>query len=169
MDDTVVATQRRLRPLLLGEDRGATRRTLILASFYVAVPAVLEYLYLPPGGDVAVVGDLLHAFALVPDLTAISYGAYGVLTVVGLAGIAAALNEGLLPSAVLATAPVYGSHVWVIAGAPRSPRLVFDPVGAVGRASPEALLFATVGFVLGLGARRLTARLRGRRNNVVVS
>jgi hypothetical protein len=150
-------------PLLVGEDRATTRRALLLAVGFVAVLPVVEYAYLPMGLDVAVLGEFLRAFVVEPNPTlALERGALGALVVMGLAGIHAALNEGFLPSLVLAVAPVYGLSLWLVVGTPGNPRIAFDPVGALGRVGLDAVMLATVGFLLGLGFRRLRRRSANR-------
>lgn len=82
----------------------------------------------------------------------------------GLALIHAYLNEGLFPSLILATAPYYASYLFTVTG-PRTgvvltinDDLVVAPVWAAIHVFPNALLYGTLGFLTGLGARSLKRR-----------
>lgn len=155
MEESHAIARGRLRSLFVGEDRATTRRALLLAGGYVVALAVLEYAFLL-GPDFELVDALWRAFVLESNLsTAVNRGTFGAVLVVGLAAIYAYLNEGYLVSVILASAPIFGAGLWTLGGPYRRVDLYLDPVSAVQRTFPEAVLFATVGFLLGIGLRRL--------------
>jgi len=159
----------RLRLLLVGESRARTRRALALAAGLLVGFAALEYAVLL-GPDHELVDAIWRAFVLEADLaTAADHGTLGAALVGGLAAIQASLNEGYLPSLLLASAPVFGASLWTIGSRVRVANLHLDPASAVRRTFPEALLFATVGFLVGLALRWLNGRLRARRKRTATN
>lgn len=141
------------RSLLLGKVWWRTRRALVLTAGFLIGAAMLRA-FAP--------GSPLHAcchhlvFAAVQgfvDLTGNGYftenGIVG-LALFGmgsLAAINAYLNEGYLPSIILAAAPAYGFYVFNGPGA--------GPVWAAGIVLPYAVLYGTIGFLIGMGLRQL--------------
>ena len=164
MGDSPAVTRRRLESFLVGEDRATTRRALLLAGGYVVALAAFEYAFLL-GPDIELVDALWGAFVLEPNMaTAVDHGTFGAVLVVGLAAIYAYLNEGYLVSVILASTPIFGASLWTIGSMEEVANLYLDPVSAVRRTFPEAVLFATVGFLLGIGLRWLRDRLRESRD-----
>jgi hypothetical protein len=76
----------------------------------------------------------------------------GYVLVIGLAATHAYFNAGYLPSVLLAVSPNIGIAIWVIQGFDEY--VAFMPWRFVG-ILPEGLLVATLGFLLGLGLRRI--------------
>lgn len=161
--------RRQLRSLLVGEDPEMTRRALLLAGGFVVALAALEYVFLL-GPDEEVFDALWRAFVLEANLgEAMNQGTYGAALVVGLAAVHAYLNEGYLPSVALASAPIFGASLWTIGSLSGVANLYLDPASAVRRTFPEALAFATVGFLVGIGLRWLTSRFREEPGSVVAN
>jgi hypothetical protein len=159
----------RLRTLLVGESRARTRRALVLAVGFLVGLAALEYVFLL-GPDHEVIDAAWRAYVLEPNLAvALDRGSFGAFLVVGLATIQASLNEGYLPSLLLASAPVFGAGLWSLGGPFRDVDIYLDPASAVRRTFPEAVAFATVGFLVGLALRWLNARLRARRKRAATN
>ena len=166
METTGATPRSRLRSLVVGESRARTRRALALAAGFLVGLAALEYVFLL-GPDVVWVDAAWRAFVLEPNLAvALDRGSFGAFLVVGLAAIQAYLNEGYLLSVLLASAPIFGAGLWSLGGPFRDVKFYLDPASAVRRTFPEALVYATVGFLVGLALRWLTGRLRGRRERV---
>jgi hypothetical protein len=152
----------RFADLILGEKRERTRRALILAAVFVVAGAVLDYLVILSKFENEVFETLNQVFLLDGYLP--SWHASGVYIVIGLAAVHAYLNEGYLPSILLGWSPIYGSHSWTIIPLSDLEAYYLDPVSALERTFPEAVVLATLGFVIGLSLRRLR---RGRRGNAV--
>lgn len=157
------ADSERLNRLLVGEDRRRTLSAVGLAGVLMVVAMVVDYLALS-----SVVGtvnteffwNIRDAFALSPNPWRGGVSpteVYGYILVVGLAAIHAYLNSGYLTSALLASAPPIGTAFWSIGGMDEymllTPELVF------GRVFPEALIMATLGFILGLGFRMVKRKV----------
>jgi DMSO/TMAO reductase YedYZ heme-binding membrane subunit len=169
MERTDAPAKSRLRSLLVGESRAVTRRALALAAGFLVGLAALEYVFLL-GPDDEVVDAAWRAFVLEPNLAAaLDRGSFGAFLVVGLAAIHAYLNEGYLVSLLLASAPIFGAGLWSLGGPFRDVNFYLDPASAVRRTFPEALLYATIGFLLGLALRWLNRRLRARQDSTASS
>lgn len=145
--------------LLWGQSQTLSRRVVIVAVvlllFVAAVRFVsmsiteeLVYLDLPRGSLEFVPWQ---AFNLVAD--------HPVL-IVGLAVVAAYLNEGFLPTVLLAVAPFIGVSIWIYSGAVPGPYvLTLKPLvgewGWVWSVVSSAVPWAIVGFLGGLLVRWL--------------
>lgn len=137
--------RKRVRQLALtGVDRSRTRRALALAVGFGVVTALLRG-YAPHTPGVGLVFGLLHAFTLEAVPASMPTEGVGVVTVMGLAAIHAALNEGYGPSLVLAMAPSYGNYVINGPGV--------APLWAAEYVLPYGLTVGTVGFLLGVSLR----------------
>lgn len=141
----------RLRDLTLGKERSRTRRALALTVGLVTVGMVSEYLLFLTEFQNGVV-ETLHEVLLLDGYLP-SWHATGALFVLDLAALHAYLNEGYLPSVLLGWSPVYGNVLWSIGSLSGVENYYLDPVAAFERTFPEALVLATLGFVVGLGLR----------------
>ncbi|MFB6196645.1 MAG: hypothetical protein ABEI52_00025 [Halobacteriaceae archaeon] len=137
-------SRRVLRLVLTGVDGSRTVVALALAVG-LGVGTALVRLYAPSTPGVGVEFALLHAFTLEASPPAMLTEGIGVLTLCALAGIHGFLNEGYIPSLVLATAPSYGVYVFNGPGA--------APFWAATYVLPFAVTAGTVGFLLGIGIR----------------
>lgn len=146
-------TRRAVRSLVVGASPARTRRAVALAGALCAATASLRAL--APGSALhdcchAYVFAVLEPFALSnAGLVALPFATAGV-TMVGLAAIHAAANEGYVPSILLAAAPTFGLY------AVNGPGVA--PVWAAALVLPTALQYGTVGYLLGLAARRARGR-----------
>lgn len=146
----------RLTDLLLGENWSRTRQALILTVGFAIVSTALEYLLFLTKFENEVIGTLHEVLLLDGYLP--SWHATGMLFVVGLAALHAYLNEGYLPSVLLGWSPVYGNVVWTIGTPMGIENYYLDPVGAFERTFPEAIVLATLGYIIGLGLRWIRKR-----------
>lgn len=146
----------RLSALALGAEWTRTRRAFALAGALVVAGATVEYLLLRSNFESGLL-ETLHE-ALLLDGYLPEWHAAGALFVVGLAALHAALNEGYLPSVALGWSPVYGNLLWTIGSVEAVGGYSLDPVAAFERTFPEAVALATLGFVVGLGFRRIRER-----------
>lgn len=138
-------SQRVIQLLLTGIDRSRTLSAFALAVGLGIATALLR-IYAPHTPGIGFVFAVLHAFTLEATPAAMLTEGIGVVTLFALAAIHAYLNEGYLPSLVLATAPSYGNYVFNGPGA--------APFWAAEYVLPFALTVGTVGFLLGIGLRR---------------
>lgn len=141
----------RFRPLLLGADRGRTRRTLLLAGGFAALAAAIAYLNYRTKLRHGVLDTLDQVFLLDGYLP--HWYAPGALFVVSLAALAAYLNAGYLPSVLLGWSFPFGSATWTLSGVEVTGPIWFTPVAAFERTFPEAFVLATVGFAIGVSLR----------------
>lgn len=141
----------RLTTLILGEKWSRTRRALILVVSFGTASMVLEYLLLLTKFENEVVVTLHEVFRLDGYLP--TWHATGMFFVIGLAAVHAYLNEGYLPSILLGWSPVYGNVLWSIGSLTEIKSYYLDPVSAFERTFPEAIILATLGFVIGLSLR----------------
>lgn len=144
--------QRRRRVVqfaLTGVNRSRTLRALALAVVLGVVTALLR-IYAPSTPGVGFVFGILHAFTLEATPAAIPTEGFGVVTMFGLATIHAFLNEGYVPSLILAMAPSYGNYVFNGPGA--------APVWALVYILPYVLTVGTLGFLLGSTLRWFRGR-----------
>lgn len=146
----------RLIDLLLGEKWSKTRQALILTVVFAIVGVVLEYLLLLTRFEIGVIETLHEVFLLDGYLP--SWHATGMLFVIGLAALHAYLNEGYLPSILLGWSPVFGNVIWTIGSPTAIENYYLDPVAAFERTFPEALVLATLGFIIGLSLRWIRKR-----------
>lgn len=136
--------QRVLQLLVTGADRSRTRSALLLAAGLGVATALLR-IVAPGTPGVGYVYGILHAFTLEANPAAVPVEGVGVVTLFALAGIHAYLNEGYVPSLVLATAPSYGQYVFNGPGA--------APVWAAEYVLPFAVTAGTLGFLAGIAVR----------------
>lgn len=145
----------RRRRLLLGATHERTRRAYLLAAGLFLGAALLRTQ--APGSPLH---ECCHhlVFAATQGFTDLSGSGYltenGVvgLALIGMSGLAAIhanLNEGYLPSVVLAGAPAYGFYLFNGPGA--------APVWALDLVLPYAVGYGTLGFLIGLATRRVDA------------
>lgn len=164
-------TELSLEHLLLGERWSMTRRALLFSAGSFSVVAVANGLALtfsaPPGesslGDVWWgVMDLLFGFSGVGLM--IDVVGLGVFLIAGLALIHAYLNQGYLPSLVLAAAPYYAFYVFTVDGPAYGlvvavhDDFVIAPSWAARHVFPNAFVYGSLGFLLGLGLRYVYRR-----------
>lgn len=149
----------RLTDLFLGETWSRTRNALVLTGGFVTASLLLEYLLFLTRFENAAIETLHEVFLLDGYLP--SWHAMGVFVVVGLAAVHAYLNEGYLPSLLLGWSPVFGNVAWTIGSPTGIENFYLDPIGAFRRTFPEAVVLAALGFVIGLGLRRIRKRQRG--------
>lgn len=149
----------RLAALVLGVNRARTRRALVLAGVLLVATATIEYLLFRTGFENGVVEVLHEVFLLAGHLP--SRAGTGAVFVVGLAALHAYLNEGYLPSVLLGWSPVFGNLSWTNGSRSDVANYYLDPLTAFERTFPEALALATLGFVVGVGLRRIRKRWRG--------
>jgi len=154
----MVAQPDRLTDLLLGETWSRTRNALVLTGGFVTAGLLLEYLLFLTGFENAAIETLHEVFLLDGYLP--SWHATGAFVVIGLAAVHAFLNEGYLPSLLLGWSPVFGNVIWTIGSPTGIENFYLDPIGAFQRTFPEAVVLATLGFVIGLGFRRIRKRQR---------
>lgn len=102
-------------------------------------------MYAPHTPSVGLVFGFLHVFTLEASPAAMPVEGFGVVTLFVLASIHAYLNEGYVPSLVLATAPSYGQYVF------NGPSAA--PVWAAEYVLPFAVTMGTLGFLVGLAFR----------------
>jgi hypothetical protein len=134
--------------LLSGVDRSQTWQTLALAVGLGIGTALLRLYYPNPFGLGLSIG-VLGAFTFEASWGAILYGrSVGVFTMGGLAAIHAYLNEGYVPSLLVAALPSYGAYLFY--GPPPG---VVRPVSAATYVLPFAITAGTIGFLIGFGAR----------------
>jgi hypothetical protein len=141
----------RLESLLIGADRGRTRRAILLAVGFVALSAAIAYLNYWAKFQYGVLGTLDQVFLLKGYLP--HWYAPGPLFAVSLAALAAYLNAGYVPSVLLGWSLPFGSAVWTLSGWEVAGPIWFTPVAAFERTFPEAFVVATVGFVIGVNLR----------------
>ncbi|MFC4448991.1 hypothetical protein [Halorussus aquaticus] len=146
----------RFTDLLLGEKWSRTRQAFILAVGFAIVGVVLEYALFLTKFEGGVIETLHEVFLLDGYLP--SWHATGMLFVIGLAALHAYLNEGYLPSILLGWSPVYGNVSWTIGSPTAIENYYLDPVAAFERTFPEALVLASLGFVIGLSLRWIRKR-----------
>ena len=146
----------RLTDLLLGEEWTRTRRALILTGGFVIATATLEYFLYRTKFENEVIETLHQVFLLDGYLP--TGHATGALFVVSLAALHAYLNQGYLPSILLGWSLVYGNLSWSIGSRTAIENYFLDPVSAFERTFPEAVVLATLGFVIGLGLRWIRKR-----------
>lgn len=146
--------------LVLGERRRLTAAGVVISGVMILVASVVEYLVLAreiSGSDPYPFLWLRHTFRLHPfweHPLPPEMWVYGYLLVIVLAAVYAYFNAGYLVSVCLAISPNIGIALWSIHVSDEyvtlTPLLVFD------RVFPEGPLVATLGFLLGLGIRRVT-------------
>lgn len=146
----------RLNVLILGEERSMARRALVLTGGFVTSTMILEYLLLLTKFENEGIVMLHEVFRLDGYLP--SWHATGLFFVIGLAALHAYLNEGYLPSILLGWSPVYGNFIWSIGHPSRIANYYLDPVSAFERTFPEAVVLATLGFIIGVGLRWIRKR-----------
>lgn len=150
----------RLGALAFGDDRTTTRRAVLLAGGFLVAGATLEYLVLRTGfGNGALVA--LHRTLLLDGYLPTPH-ATGAFLVVGLAAVQASLNEGYLPSVLLGWSLAFGNVCWTVGSLVGVRSYYLDPAAAFRRTFPEAIVLASLGFLLGAGLRTLRERRRGR-------
>ena len=148
----------RLTALLFGANRTRNRRALVLAGAFVVFGATIEYLLFRTGFENGVVETFHEVFLLTGYLP--SQEGTGAVFVVGLAALHAYLNEGYLPSLLLGWSVVFGNLSWTLVGLSGTAAYRLDLPAAFERTFPEAAALATLGFVMGVGLRRLRKRWR---------
>lgn len=148
----------RLHDLILGKERSRTRRVIVLVSGFLIAGLTLEYLLFVTEFENGVVEVLHEVFLL--DGYVPGWHATGAFFVVGLAALHAYLNEGYLPSVLLGWSPVYGNVAWTIGSLYGIENYYLDPVSAFERTFPEAVVLATLGFVIGISLRWARKRHR---------
>jgi hypothetical protein len=146
----------RLHDLIFGEEWSKTRQALLLGGGFAIATTILEYSLFFTMFENTVIETLHKVFLLDGYLP--SWHATGVFFVIGLAALHASLNEGYLPSILLGWSPVYGNVSWTLRTLSGVEQYYFDPVAAFERTFPEAVVLATLGFVIGLGLRRIRKR-----------
>lgn len=145
--------------LLLGERRRLTVTGLVISGVLILVASVVEYLVLAreiAGGDPHPVLWLRHTFRLLPfweHPLPPEMWLYGYLLVVMLAAVYAYFNAGYLVSVFLAISPNVGIALWSIHG--MDEYVTLTPLMVFERVLPEGPPVATLGFLLGLGLRRV--------------
>ncbi|WP_137287316.1 hypothetical protein [Halorussus salinisoli] len=149
----------RLVDLILGKEWTRTRRALVLAGGFVTASLILEYLLFLTSFENGLIEALHQVFLLDEYLP--SWHATGAFSVIGLAALHAYLNEGFLPSTLLGWSPVYGNVSWTITSLSGVENYRLDPVAAFERTFPEAVVLATLGFVVGVTFRWARKRRRG--------
>ncbi|NEU56416.1 hypothetical protein [Halorussus sp. MSC15.2] len=148
----------RLHDLILGVERSRSRRALALGGVFLIAGLTLEYLLFVTKFENGVV-EVLHEVFLLNEYVP-NWHATGAFFVIGLAALHAYLNEGYLPSVLLGWSLVYGNVIWTIGSLQRIENYYLDPVAAFGRTFPEAVVLATLGFVIGIGLRQARKRRR---------
>lgn len=141
--------RRVLQLVLTGADRSRTRRALVLAVGLSVGTAVVR-IYAPSTPGIGLVFGVLHAFTLEATPTAMPTDGFGAMTLAGLAAMHAYLNEGYVPSLVLAMAPSYGLYVFNGPGA--------APLWAAAYVLPYVATAGTLGFILGGSLRWVRRR-----------
>jgi hypothetical protein len=136
--------QRTRQLVVTGTDRSQTLSALGLAVG-LGVGAALLRIYAPSTPGIGLEFGLLHAFTLEASPAAIPIEGFGVVTMFTLAGIHAYLNEGYVPSLLLAAAPSYGQYVFNGPGA--------APLWAAEYVLPFAVTAGTLGFLAGIAFR----------------
>lgn len=150
----------RLGTLAIGDDRTTTRRAVLLAVGFLVAGATLEYLVLRTGFENDALAALHQALLLDGYLPAPH--ATGAFLVVGLAALQALVNRGYLPSVLLGWSLAFGNVCWTVGSRVGVRNYYLDPAAAFRRTFPEAVVLASLGFLLGLGIGNLRARRRGR-------
>lgn len=156
-----------LADLLVGRSRSRTRRALVLSAAYFLVGSGLAATV--QGLPYEAIPRFAYGFQNAV-LIATGFGQFvdfvfapGLVVVVGLAAIHAALNAGYLTSLLLATAPVYPHFLFTVPGPATVPavhvgEVVVAPVWAALHVLPNTVAFGTLGFVLGLALRHAARR-----------
>lgn len=154
--------------LLLGTEREITRRALLLAvGYFVAISGFTLVLSSVSYGAVPdFVYGFRHAYLIESDVDLWMEVRFttGHVIVLGFAATHAYLNEGYLPSLILATAPIYATLVFTVPGpvtgivVPVTEDTVFAPHWAARHVIPNTLAYGTIGFLLGSCLRYLYRR-----------
>lgn len=148
----------RLHDLVIGDEPSRTRRALVLAGGFLVAGLVLGYLVFATQFENVLLESLHEALLL--DGYGPGWHARGAFVVVGLAAVHAYLNEGYLPSVLIGWSPVYGNVGWTIGSRREIGNYYLDLVAAFERTFPEAVVLATLGFVVGVGLRWARHRRR---------
>lgn len=145
--------------LLWGRSRPLGTRAIVFAAALFLVVVVFRYASMAASEDIVYFDIARGSMESVPwrELnTAFSYPGL----VVGLAAIHAYLNEGYLPSFLLGLAPALGTSILIFSGPYPGPYvLTLKPLVGDWEWLPQVirytLLWATVGFIVGLAVRWL--------------
>lgn len=142
---------KQLRPLILGVDWAMSKRAIILAGGLFVTTFTFRYLLflsIFQNSGLWLVARVLQVKGYLPTMYAT-----GMFIVFGLAALHAYLNEGYLPSVVLGWSPIFGFDGWSIYSLADFSDVRPDLLSAFERGFPEAVVIATLGFILGLGFR----------------
>jgi len=155
----------RLVRLVRGRRRRISVRAVEFAVALFVVVAAFEFVWM------ASVEELVYLdidrgsfeYGLVTDIVD---GFAHPLLLAGLAGLHAYLNEGYLPSLLLAAAPAAGASIWIFSGPHPGPYvLTLKPLVGHWEWVPTllrlAVLPATLGFLLGILTRRIRLDVLG--------
>lgn len=154
--------------LIIGTNRQTTRHTVLLSGGYFAAVVVANLIALTllhTGAGRVWWRAMRVAFHAGGGTILLGFGV-GAVLLVGLAMVPATLDAGYLPSVILGAAPMYASYVVTASGPPGWPGLVVHdtlvvaPLWAALRVAPNAVIYGTIGFVLGVAIRHLHRRYR---------
>lgn len=141
--------------LLIGRDPRTTLKALLLSGIFFTISLILGYINLKMELDI----NFLKSLIIILHLHA-----GGIVLVIILAALHAYVNKGYLPSILLAISPSYGSFLWTIGSMDEISNIHLDFSSAWERLFPEAPLYATLGFLIGVLLRILVANVLNRRS-----
>lgn len=155
----------RRRRLFWGQSHNVSRRVVAVAVALFLVVAVIRYLNMAVSEDLVYLDLARGSLEFVPWQLFLLVVDHPVV-IVGLAAISAYLNEGYLPTVLLAVAPSVGVNIWIFSGPFPGPYvLTLKPfVGHwewVWSVTRSALPWATVGFLVGFVVRWLRTEVVG--------